>query len=93
MDTAPVPGSPSADTLNASSQYYGSTDSNAPYSLRNHKIPPYSTTTMKNQKKKENKVDDKDTFETLLPPTHPVLIPPMISPNTLAPLTPIPHIR
>ena len=47
---------------------------------------------MKKQKRKENKIDDKDTFDTPLPPTHPETIPPIILPNTIAPQNPISHI-
>ena len=62
IDTTPVTKSTGKDTPNASAQYSGSTDSYLPYSLRNHKFVPYSTNTMKNQKKKENKIDDKKTI-------------------------------
>ena len=64
IDTTPDLDVPIADTLDAAAQYAGSTDSNSPYSLRNHKVAPYFTTTMKNQKKKENKIYDKETFGT-----------------------------
>ena len=56
IDTNPSPYAPYADTPNASARDSGSTDSNSPYSLINRKFPPYSTDTMKNQKKKENKI-------------------------------------
>ena len=64
INTTPFPDVPGSDTPNASAQDYGSADSNSPYSLRNHKVALYSTTTMKNQKKKENKIYDKETFGT-----------------------------
>ena len=62
IDITPAPDATGDDTPNASALDSGSTDSNNPYSLRNCKFAPYSTTTMKNQKNKENKIDDKDTF-------------------------------
>ena len=49
--TSPAPDSIDADTPNAIAQYSGSTDSNSPYSLRNHKFAPYSTNTMKTKKR------------------------------------------
>ena len=61
---SPVPNAPNDDTSNTSSQDAGSTNSYLPYSFRNRKFPPYSTTTMKNQKKKENRIDDKVTIDT-----------------------------
>ena len=67
IDITPAHESCEADTLDADSQDAGSTDYNSPYSLRNLKLPPYFTNTMKNQKNKENKIDDKYTFDT--PPT------------------------
>ena len=54
-----------ADTPNSPAQYDGSTNSYLPYSLRNRKFSPYSTNTMKNQKKKENKIDEKVTVDTV----------------------------
>ena len=59
IDITISPDTPGADNCNASAQDAGSTDSNSPYSLRNRKFAPYSTNTMKNQKKKENKIDNK----------------------------------
>ena len=58
INATPAPNAPNSDNPDAVAQYYGSADSNSPYSLRNLKFPPYSTNTMKNQKKKENKIDD-----------------------------------
>ena len=67
IDTNPAPNAPGDDTPNISYQDDGSIDSNYPYSLRNRKFAPYSTNTIKNQKKEENKIDDKDTFENPWP--------------------------
>ena len=64
----PVPKAPGSDTPNSYSQDDGSTDFNSPYSLRNRKFAPYCTTAMKNQRKRENKIDNKDIFE---PPPDP----------------------
>ena len=59
VNTIPVLDLPDADTPNAGTQDSGSADSNSPYLLINHKFTPYSTNTMKNQKKRGNKIDDK----------------------------------
>ena len=64
IDTTPHPDTPNDDTPDASAQDTGSTDSNSSYSLRNRKISPYCTNTMKKQKKKEHKIDDKVTIYT-----------------------------
>ena len=64
IDTTPAPDVTSADTPNVYAQDDVSTDSNSTYSLRNFKSPPYSTTMMKNQKNKENEIDDKDSYDT-----------------------------
>ena len=58
------PDAPDADNPNSLSQDSGSTDSNSPYSLINRKFAPYSTNTIKNQRKEENKIDDKVTIGT-----------------------------
>ena len=78
---------------NASAQDSGSTESYPPYSLINRKFAPYSTTTTKNQKKKENKIGDKVTIDTTPDPDAPVSDTPTIPPKMLAPLTPILHIH
>ena len=70
IDTTPSYDVPNNDNNNATTQDYGSNDSNSPYSLRNRIFAPYSTTTIKNQKKNKNKIDDKDKFDTPLSPTH-----------------------
>ena len=84
---------PDADTPNASAQDSGSTESYPPYSLINRKFAPYSTTTTKNQKKKENKIGDKVTIDTTSDPNAPSADTPTIPPKMLAPLTPILHIH
>ena len=58
------PNSPNSDTPNYSAQYAVSADSYLPYSLRNCKFAPCSPNTMKNQKNKENKIDDKVAIDT-----------------------------
>ena len=84
----PVPDAPDADTPNASAQDDGSADSNTPYLLINRKFSPYSTTTIKKTENKENKFDEKDTFNTPpLPPMHPTMISPMFFPKMLSPKT------
>ena len=50
IDTTP---DPYDDTPDAYAQYYGSNDSNSPYSLRNRKFFPYSTNTMKKKEKEK----------------------------------------
>ena len=67
INTNPDPDAPDTDIPENASQDSGSTDSNSPYSLINCKFAPYSATTMKNQKNKENKIDSKDTFNAPLP--------------------------
>ena len=57
----PGPNVPESDTPNSSAQDYGPLTPNSLYPLRNRKFAPYSTNTMKNQKKRENKIDDKVT--------------------------------
>ena len=64
INTTPDPGAPNADNPDTSAQDSGSGDSSSPYSLRNFKYAPYSTNTMKNQKKKEKKIYDKVIFDT-----------------------------
>ena len=92
--TTPDPKSQYADTPNACAQDYDSTDSNLPYSLRNCKFATYSTNTMKNLKNKENEIDDKVKIDTPpLTPMYPVLIPPMLTTNMMAPPTTISHIH
>ena len=93
IDTPPVPDVTGADIPNASSQYAGPTESNSPYSFRNCKFAPHSTTTMKNQKKNEKKLMINTHLTPPLPPTHPTLIPPMLHPKMLALQTPISHIH
>ena len=46
----PSPNTADADIPNASAQYSGSAHSYLLYSLRNRKLTPYSTTTMKTRK-------------------------------------------
>ena len=71
LNTPPATNAPDDNTPNADVQNAGSTDSSSPHSLINHKLTPYSTNTMKNQKKKEKKIDDKFTTDTpLLPPNN-----------------------
>ena len=91
--TTPTLDTPGSDTPNASAQDSGSTDSNSQYSLRNHKLAPYSTTTMKNQKKKKKKIDYKDTTNTNPAPDAPGADTPNDSSHTMAPQTPISHIH
>ena len=92
----PSPGAPDADNLNAAAQYDGFTDSDSPYLLINRIFPPYSTNTMKNQKKRE-KIDDKVTIYAPPPPplplTYLILIPPIITLNIMVPTTPISYIH
>ena len=83
---------PFTDTPIFSSQDAGSIDSNYPYPLINCKFVPYSTTAIKNQKKKENKIDDKDIFDTPLHPIRPDLIPQILPPKMMAQQTTIFHI-
>ena len=71
IDTTPVSDVPDVDTPNASIQDAGSTDSCLPYSLRTRKFTPYSTNTMKNQKKKEHKIGYKFTIDTTTAPEAP----------------------
>ena len=93
IDTTHDPYSPKAYTPDASTQDSGSTDSNSPYSLRNHKFAPYSDNTMKTQKNKENKLMVKLQYMPPLTLMHLELIPPILTPKILSPLTPIPHIH
>ena len=71
IDTTPAPDAPDIDSPNSSTQYAVSVDSYLPYSLRNWKFPPYSISTMKNQKKKENRINDKVTIDTTPDPDVP----------------------
>ena len=64
INTTPAPDTPGSHITNAYAQDAGSAGSNSPYSLRNSKFTPYSKNTMKNQKKKDHKIDDKDIFDT-----------------------------
>ena len=70
IETTPAPDVPGADISKTSAQDTRFTESNSPHSLINCKFTPYSTT-MKNQKKKESKIGDKDTFYTLPAPNVP----------------------
>ena len=83
----PPPNVPESDISNDSKQDSFSNDSYIPYSLRNSKFTPYSTNTTKKHKKKENKIDDKLKLAPPLTPAHPDLIPPMLHPNMIYPLT------
>ena len=69
IETTTAPDVPGADISKASTQDTRFTESNSPYSLINCKFTPYSIT-MKNQKNKESKIGDKDTFYA--PPTSDV---------------------
>ena len=71
IETLPAPDAPITDTHNDYAKDSVSTNSYIPYSLINCKFAPYSTNTMKNQKKKENKIDDKVSNDTIpAPDTH-----------------------
>ena len=87
INTTPDPGAPNADNPDTSAQDSGSGDSSSPYSLRNCKYAPYSTNTMKNQKNKEKKIYDTNTFETPLTSEKPMLILLMLLPKILSPQT------
>ena len=92
--TNPAPDAPITDTLHPATQYSGSTDSYSPYSLRNHKFAPHSTNTMKNQKKRENKIDDKVTnWHHPFPWCNRRWYPTMLMTKILTPMTPISHIH
>ena len=71
IDTTYAPDAPNADNPDAATKDDGSTESNSPYSSRNHKLTPYSTNTTENQKKKEKKIDDKVTISTPPDPNAP----------------------
>ena len=64
IEPPPSPDAPDTNTINASAQDNGSTNSFLPYSSRNCKFTSYSTNTTKNQKKREMKIDDKVTINT-----------------------------
>ena len=93
IDTTPATNALETDTPEYSSQYAGSTDSNSPYSLRNHKFTPYSTKTTKNRKRRKGKLMIKLQLIPPLTPTHPALILPMLPPNIMDPPTTIYHIH
>ena len=54
--------------------------------------PPTPPTPWKTRKRRK-KNDDTVTIDTPLPPTHPTLLPPMLSPKILAPPTPMSHLH
>ena len=91
--TPPAPEASDADTPKNYAQDDVSTKSCIPYSLKNFKLVPYSTNTMENQKIKKGKAMINLQSTPTLAPKHLCLIPPMLPPNMLAPLTPIPHIH
>ena len=71
IDITPAPDEPKDDTPKSADHDSGSTDSNFPYFLRNHKFSPYSTNTTKDHKMKEKIIDDKVTIDTTLYPDKP----------------------
>ena len=78
---------------NASAQYYVSNDSYLPYLLINRKFAPYSTNARKTRKIRKIKLMIKLKSTPRLPLMYPELIPPILPPKMLSPLTPIPHIH